>query len=126
MDTITFKHTVEMYAKDQLNVERMKDRFDQYCFERDPWIQLKIDRLEYSDNVNDEISKAALTKLYNDAYHANVSDDTARDEGRRIELIYNKDRRMNGTRSTFTNVRIIPLSRLDDNLNAVLAVMNHA
>ena len=31
-----------------------------------------------------------------------------------IELIYNKNLRMNGTRGTFTNVRIIPLSRLDD------------
>ena len=111
-----------MYAKDELNVERCKDRFDQYCFEKDPWIQLKIDRLKYSPNVNDEISKAALAKLYNDAYHANVSDDTARDEGRRIELIYNKDRRMNGIRGTFTNVRIIPLSRLED--QAVAAIQN--
>ena len=104
----------------------MKDRFDPYCFERVPLIQLKIDRLEYSDNVNDEISKATLAKLYNDTYHANVSDDTARDEGKRIELIYNKDRRMNGTRGTFTNVRIIPLFRLDDQAKAVVATMNNA
>ena len=104
----------------------LKDRFDQYCLERYPWIQLKIDRLEYSPNVDDEISKAALAKLYNDAYHANVSDDTARDEGKRIELIYNKDRRINGTRGTFTNVNIIPLSRLDDQAKGVVAVMNNA
>ena len=29
------KHTFEMYAKDYLNVEICKDRFDQYCFEND-------------------------------------------------------------------------------------------
>ena len=57
--------------------------------------------------MNDEISKAALVRLYNETYHANVSDDTARDKERRIKLIYNKDRRMNGIRGTFTNVRII-------------------
>ena len=56
------KHTVEMYAKHYLNVKKCKDRFDQYCFEKDPWIQLKIDRLEYSPNVNDEISKTALAR----------------------------------------------------------------
>ena len=86
---------------------------------------MKTDRLEYSDNVNDEISNTALAKLYNDTYHANVDDDTARDEGKRIELIYNKDRRMNGIRGTFTNVRIIPLSRLDDQTKAVVATMNN-
>ena len=95
-------------------------RFDQYCFEKDPWIQLKIDRSEYSSNVNDEISKATLARLYNETYHANVSDDTARDEGRRIELIYNKDRRMNGIRGTFTNVRIIPLSRFENQAIAAI------
>ena len=38
------QHTVEMYVKDELNVVKCKDRFYQYCFEKDPWIQLKIDR----------------------------------------------------------------------------------
>ena len=33
---------------------------------------------------------------------------------------------MNGTRGTFTNVRIIPLSRLDDQAKEVVAVMNNA
>ena len=64
--------------------------------------------------------------LWNFTYHANVSDDTARDEGKRIELIYNKDRRINSTRGTFTNVRIIPLSRLDDQSKAVVATRNNA
>ena len=111
-----------MYAIDYLNVERCKDRFDQYCFENDPWIQLKIDRLEYSPNINDKISNAALARLYNETYYANIGDDTAREEERRIELIYNKDCRMNGIRGTFTNVRIIPLFRLDD--QAVAAIQN--
>ena len=57
--------------------------------------------------MDDEISKAALPRLYNETYHANVSDDTAIDESKRIELTYNKDLKMNGTRTTFTNVRII-------------------
>ena len=116
------KHTVGMYAKAYLNLEKCKDRFDQYCFEIDPWIQLKIDRLEYSSNVNDEISKAALARLYNETYHSNVSDDTARNEGRRFELTYNKDRRMNCIRGTFTNVRITPLSRYDN--QPIAAIQN--
>ena len=48
------------------------NRFDQYIFEKDPWIQLKNDRLEYSPNVNDEISKAAIARLYNETSHTNA------------------------------------------------------
>ena len=86
----------------------MKDRFYQYCLERDLWIELKNEGFKYSPYMNDEISKAALARLYNETYQANISDDTARNEYTRIEIIYNKDCRMNGTRGTFTNLRIIP------------------
>ena len=81
---------------------------------------IEIDRLEYSPNVNNEISKDALARLYNETYHTNVSDDTAKGERKRIELIYNQDRRMNGTRGTFTNVRIKPLSRINDHAGTAI------
>ena len=48
---------------------------------------LKGDRLEITDNEEDRISKNELTRLYNNTYNAEVSDDTTR-EGKRIGLIY--------------------------------------
>lgn len=113
---------MEKYANELLNVQRLKFRFYQYCLEKDFLIQLKTDILKYLPYVYDEISKAALDILYNETYQANVYDNTARDEGKKIELTYNEYRTINGTRGTFTNISKIPLTGLDDQARAAIKI----
>ena len=77
-----------MYTNNALQVDILQNNFYQHCLERNNWVLLIGDRLEITDNEEDRISKSELTKLYNSTYNAEVSDDTAREEEKRIRLIY--------------------------------------
>ena len=102
------KYTIEMYTKNELKVDNLSNRFIAYCTERDNWIQLKIDRLELTNSNDARITKHDLAVLFRELYGITVSDDTARDEGKRIGLNYEKLQRFKNERGVFTKVRIRP------------------
>ena len=61
-------YTIEMYRDDKLHVETLQHNFEKYCIDRDNWLQLKIDRLEITNNENDRLTKIQLARLYNKTY----------------------------------------------------------
>ena len=99
-----------MYTNNALHVDILQNNFYQYCLERDNWVLLIGDRLEITDNEKDRISRSEIARLYNNTYNAEVSHDTAREEGKRIGLIYKQFYRNKNDRGVFVTVRIIPLA----------------
>ena len=113
------KYAIEMYTNNAIHVNTLQNNFQQYCLERDNWVLLIGDRLEITDNEDDRITRNELSTLYNDIYHAEVSDDTAREEGKRIGLIYKQSYRKGLERGAFVKVRIIPPITFGDIMNNI-------
>ena len=103
-------YTIEMYRENRLKVNNLSVRFINYCTERDNWMQLKIDRLELTNSNDDKITKLDLIRLFREMYGKDVTVDTAREEGKRIGLNYERLKRVGNDRGVFTKVRIRPIT----------------
>ena len=75
--------------------------------------KLKNDHLEITGENNNRISKHELADLYNRYYserNFTVLDDTARDEGKRIGLKWDCQRKLYGIKGCFLGVKIKDVS----------------
>jgi hypothetical protein len=113
-------YIMEMYRTNSLPVTVLKHNFEEFCIETDRWQQLKQEYLEITNDDSDRISKQGLATFYNNIYDITgryqVSPDTARDEGIRIGLKYEKDKRLQGVKGVFVGVRIRQIMYPNDNL----------
>ena len=106
-----------MYRDNTVHVLGFNNNFLVYCTDRDSWEQLKLSRLIITIDNNDRITKRQLADLYYHEYNKQVNDDTARDEGIRIKLKYNKDGRSGNARGLFECVRIRPTTNPNITIN---------
>ena len=90
-----------MYKDNALHVIGFNNNLLVYCIERYQWGQLKLSRLIIITDDNNRITKHQLADLYYLEYNRQVSDYTAKDEGIRIRLNYNKSAKSGTTRGLF-------------------------
>ena len=121
------KYTIEMYTDNALHVDTLQNNFQQYCLEKDIWVLLIDDRLKITNNEEDRITHSELARLYNNTYNAEVSDETAKEEGKKIRLIYKQSYRKENDRGVFVKVRIKPLATFSESMNTLASnVKPHA
>ena len=106
-----------MYIDNTVHVDTLQNNFKQYCLERHNWILLIGDRLEITNNKEIRITRCELATLYNDTYNAEVSDDTAKEEGKRILLIYKQFSKKGLDRGVFVKENIIQSATFGDVIN---------
>ena len=73
-----------------------------------------MDRLQINNSEDDWMTRNKLSSLYNETYTADVRDDTARNEGKRIKWLFKQLYRKYLYRGVFVKVRIRPLPTLGD------------
>ena len=106
-----------MYRDKKVHLVGFNNNLLNYCINRDPWNQLILSRLLITNNDLDRITKREIADLYYHKFNRQVSDDTARDEGFRVQFKYNKNLRSGFTRELFVYVRIKSATNLNQTIN---------